>query len=98
MHICWPVCQNSSSTTSLKQTEQKLEQLEKEDIEEHAESPTPWVSPIVEVPKHHKPNEIRICVDMRALNKAIIRERHIIPMIDDIVHDLNGCIVFSKLI
>ena len=34
---------------------------------------------------------------MRALNKAIIRERHIIPTIDDVVHDLNGCKVFSKI-
>ena len=80
-----------------KQVERKLEQLESEGIIERAEGPTPWVSPIVVVPKPHKPNEIRICVDMRALNKAIIRERHVIPTIDDVVHDLNGCTVFSKI-
>ena len=80
-----------------KQVERKLEQLESEGIIERAEGPTPWVSPIVVVPKPHKPNEIRICVDMRALNKAIIRERHVIPTIDDVVHDLNGCKVFSKI-
>ncbi|KAL9965833.1 hypothetical protein ACROYT_G029685 [Oculina patagonica] len=34
---------------------------------------------------------------MRSLNKAIIRERHIIPTIDDVVADLNGCKVFSKI-
>ena len=34
---------------------------------------------------------------MRALNKAIIRERHVVPTIDDVVHDLNGCKVFSKI-
>ena len=33
----------------------------------------PWVSLTVVVPKPQKPNEIRICVDMRSLNKAIIR-------------------------
>ena len=80
-----------------KQVEKKLEQLENEGIVERAEGPTPWVSPIIVVPNPHKPNEIRICVDMRALNKAIIRERHIIPTIDDVVHDLNGCKVFSKI-
>ena len=44
-----------------------------------------------------KPNEIRICVDMRSLNKGIIRERHVIPIIDDVMSDLNGCKVFSKI-
>ena len=76
-----------------KQVEEKLKQLENDDIIERVEGPTPWVSPIVVVPKPNKPNEIRICVDMRSLNKAIIRERHIIrmhiiPII--VVSDLNG--------
>jgi len=74
-----------------KQVEDKLRQLENEDIIERAEGPTPRVSPIVVVPKPSKPNEIRICVDMRSLNQAIIRERHVIPTIDDVVSDLNGC-------
>lgn len=80
-----------------KQVEEKLRQLESDDIIERADGPTPWVSPIVVVPKPQKPNEIRICVDMRSLNKAIIRERHIIPTIDDVLSDLNGCKVFSKI-
>ena len=80
-----------------KQVEEKLRQLERDDIIERAEGPTPWVSPIVVVPKPKKPNEIRICVDMRTLNKAIVRERHVIPTIDDVLSDLNGCKVFSKI-
>ena len=71
-----------------KQVEEKLRQLESAGIIERAEGPTPWFSPIVVVPKHQKPNEIRICVDMRSLNKAIIREWHIIPTIDDVMSDL----------
>jgi len=65
-----------------KQAEDKLRQLENEDIIERAEGPTSWVSPIVVVPKPSKPNEIRICVDMRSLNQAIIRDRHVIPTIE----------------
>ena len=34
---------------------------------------------------------------MRKVHRAIVRERHIIPTIDDIISDLNGCKVFSKL-
>ena len=45
----------------------------KDDIIECAEGPTSWISPIVVVPKPNNSNEIRICVDMRALNSAIIR-------------------------
>ena len=80
-----------------RQVEDKLRQLESEDIIERAEGLTVWVSPIVVVPKPSKPNEIRIYVDMRSLNQAFIRERHVIPTIDDVVSDLNGCKVFSKI-
>ena len=68
-----------------KQVEEKLRQLENEGIIKHAEGLTPWVSPIVVVPKPQKTNEIRICVDMRFLHKAIIRERHIVFITDDVV-------------
>lgn len=80
-----------------KQVEDKPRQLENEDIVEGNEGPTSWVSPIVVVPHPSKPNEIRICVDMRSLNQAILREWHVIPTIDNVVSDLNGCKVFSKI-
>ena len=39
----------------------------------------------------------RICVDMRAANQAIERERHPVPTVEDLIVDLNGAIVFSKI-
>ena len=36
-------------------------------------------------------------VDMRLPNKAIERERHITPTLDDVISELNGAQVFSKL-
>ena len=80
-----------------KQVEEKLDQLMKDDIIESAEGPTSWISPIVVVPKPNNSNEIRIRVDMRALNRAIIRERHVIPTTDDIIAYLSGCKVFSTI-
>lgn len=74
-----------------------MERLERLDIIEKIDGPTPWVSPIVVAPKPKKPEEIRICVDMRQVNTAIKRERHITPTIDDVILDLNGSRVFSKL-
>ena len=66
-------------------------------IEEVDGGATPWVSPIVVAPKPKSPNEVRICVDMREPNRAIKRTRYIIPTVDDIIVDLNGAKVFSKL-
>ena len=80
-----------------KQVESKLKEMEDNDIIERVEGPTPWVSPIVVVPKPHNPEEIRICVDMRQPNKAIGRERHVSPTIDDIISELGQAKVFSKL-
>ena len=34
---------------------------------------------------------------MREANKAVKREKHLMPTIDDLVADLNGATVFSKL-
>jgi hypothetical protein len=59
-------------------------------------TPTPWVSPIVTPPKKN-PEEIRVCVDMREANKAIIRERHLLPTVEELIHDLNNASVFSKI-
>jgi hypothetical protein len=60
-----------------KKVEDELKRLEELDIIERVDGPTPWVSPIVVAPKPKNPDEIRICVDMRLLNKAVKRERHI---------------------
>lgn len=80
-----------------KQVEQELKKLEALDIIEKVDGPTPWVSPIVVTPKPKKPGDIRLCVDMRRANTAIQRERHVTPTIDDMILDLNGAKVFSKL-
>ena len=71
--------------------------LEKDDIIERVpeDEPTPWVSPIVAVPK--KDRGVRICVDMRQANEAIKRVRHPIPTVDDVRFELNGAKYFSKL-
>ena len=77
--------------------EEKIKELINLDVIEPAEGPTPWISPIVTPPKPGNPNEIRLCVDMRGPNKAIKRERHVTPTIEDVLSDLNGSAWFSKL-
>ena len=78
-----------------KDVEKELERLENLDVIERIDGPTPWISPIVTVPK--KTGGVRICVDMREANKAIKREKHPMPTIDDLISDLNDSKIFSKL-
>jgi hypothetical protein len=67
------------------------------DIIEPVDGPTDWVSRIVTPPKPHDPSQIRVCVDMRDANTAIKRVRHVTPTMDDLINDLNGAKVFSKI-
>ncbi|GFN86958.1 retrovirus-related pol polyprotein from transposon opus [Plakobranchus ocellatus] len=64
---------------------------------EKATGPTPWVSPLVIVPKPKNPDEIRVCVDMRAPNTAIRRERHSTPTLNELSTTLADAKYFSKL-
>ena len=75
--------------------EEKLEELVNHDVIEYVQGPTPWVSPVVVVPK--PTGDIRLCVDMRKANRAIVRERHPILTVDDVLCQLNGSTIFSKL-
>ena len=69
--------------------DKKLDQLlELDIIEEVPDGPSRWISPLVVVPKGD--GDIRVCVDMRRANEAIIRERHPIPTVEELLHDLNG--------
>ena len=54
-----------------------------------------WVSPSVCVPK--KNGDIRLCVDMRKVNIAIIRNYYPIPTLDEILYLVIGAKIFSKL-
>ena len=65
-------------------------------IEEVPEGPTSWISPLDVVPKPD--GDVRICVDMRCANRqAIIRQRQPIPTVEEVLQDLNGSTVFSRV-
>ena len=55
--------------------------------------PTAWVSSLV---YRRKPNgKLRICLDPTDLNKAISREYHVIPSLEEILPKPNGAKYFS---
>ena len=73
----------------------ELEKMEQMGIISKIENPTEWCAGLVVVPK--KSGDIRICVDLRPLNESVLREVHPLPKVDDILAQLQGSRIFSKL-
>lgn len=73
----------------------ELERMLRMDVIERVERPTEWCSPCIVVPK---PNgKIRVCIDFTKLNKAVKREYHPLPTIEDTLGVLSNAKYFTKL-
>ena len=71
-----------------------LDQMIKDDILEPQIEPTPWVNSAMYPVKPS--GEVRLCLDCVPLNKAIIRENHTPPMVEEITHELARARYFTK--
>lgn len=72
----------------------QLQTLLSADIIERIDA-SEWVSPIVAVQKED--GSIRLCVDLREPNKAIVVDNFPLPHTEELLHALNGARHFSKL-
>src|SRR4051812_10295306 len=81
------------SASELIDLKKKLEELlEKKFVRP---SVSPWGAPVLLVKK--KDGSMRLCIDYRQLNKVTIKNKYPLPRIDDLLDQLKGASVFSKI-
>ena len=78
----------------VKRYPKEITRLLENDCMERNEGPTSWINPLVIVPKSN--GAIKICLDMRCANESLIRERHQIPKLEEILPELSNAKYFSK--
>ena len=78
-----------------KEIEKELTEMVQQRIITKQTEPTPWVSSLTYPKKAN--GKLRICLDPKDLNKAIICENHKAPTLEEIAHILMGATRFSKV-
>ncbi|KAL1435105.1 hypothetical protein MTO96_011269 [Rhipicephalus appendiculatus] len=73
----------------------ELKRMDDMGVVQKIEHATEWCFPMVIARK--KNNELRICVDYGQLNQQILRERVLMPRVDECLAKLAGATVFSRL-
>lgn len=76
------------------QVSDEIKRLEEAGVIERINA-SEWVSPIVVVQK--KDGSIRMCVDLREANKAVVIDSYLLPHIEELLNALHGAQRFSKL-
>lgn len=71
----------------------KIDELSSLGIIEKVNGPSPWISPLVVVPKE---GDVRVCVDMRRAYEAVDRENHPLPTMEDFLPHMSEAQWFTK--
>ena len=71
----------------------ELQKMVDNDVIAAVTTPTPWVSALLVVTKQD--GSLRICIDPKPLNRALLRSTYYMPTVDDVLPKLSNAKVFS---
>jgi hypothetical protein len=78
-----------------KKVNDKLQKMRESGIIERADGATPWLSPLIAIPR--KTGDVRLVLDMRVPNIALARRRVQIPTVDEILREMEGAKFFTEV-
>lgn len=73
----------------------KLEEMWKQDIIEKVEGSTPWLSPLIAIPK--KGGDVCLVLDMCVPNQALMWRWVQIPTVNEILQKMEGTTIFTEV-
>ncbi|GJU93041.1 putative reverse transcriptase domain-containing protein [Tanacetum coccineum] len=79
--------------SEMKELSEQLKELSKKGFIRPSSSP--WGAPVLFVKK--KDGSFRMCIDYQELNKLTVKNRYLLPRIDDLFDQLQGSSVYSKI-
>jgi hypothetical protein len=81
----------------MKPLKKKIDSMEEKNVISKITENTEWCTHLVCVPKNEECTEIRPCVDLIKLNEAVVRDRIMLPSVDESLSQMAGAKVFSKI-
>ena len=70
-------------------------QLDGLDVIEKVETLTSWINLLIAIEKPS--GDIRMCLNKRQANRAILREKHPVPTVEKTLEEISSAKLFSKL-
>ncbi len=71
---------------------EELTRMEEQGVISRVTEPTPWCTGMVPVLK--KSGAVRLCVDLKPLNRSVLREVHPLPKVNETLAQLTGAKMF----
>lgn len=79
-----------------KKVKQEVQRMQALGVIEPVDEPTEWVSNMVATHKKET-GDVRICIDPRNLNQALMRPHHPIYTVEEVTAQMSGATIFSIL-